>query len=67
MPELMPCPFCGCSIGIRKFIYPNGDEGLEPWGYHEENCILDAVIWCTHPEDGWTEDRLAEAWNCRWE
>lgn len=67
MSELMPCPFCGCNMEIRKDKYPDGSERIEPYGYHEENCILDAVLWCTYPEDEWTEDKLAEAWNSRWE
>ncbi len=67
MPKLERCPFCGCSMWIRKFIYPNGDEGLEPDGAHQSGCILDAVIWNTDPMDGWTENEIAEAWNCRWE
>ena len=40
MPKLERCPFCGCSMRIRKFIYPNGDEGLEPCGIHSS-----AVLW----------------------
>ena len=67
MPKLKSCPFCGCSIEIRKFIYPNGDEGLEPYGFHDSWCVLDGVLWSTYPEYGWTEDKLAEAWNRRWE
>lgn len=52
---------------IRLEKYPDGSERLEPYGYHEENCVLYAVLWCTYPEDGWTEEKIAEAWNCRWE
>lgn len=65
MPELKPCPFCGCNMEIRHDKYPDGSERIEPYGYHEENCILYAVMWCTYPEDGWTADKIAEAWNSR--
>lgn len=67
MPKLEQCPFCGCGMWIRKFIYPNGEEGIEPAGIHCSGCILDAAMWSTDPADGWTEDKIAEAWNCRWE
>ena len=63
MTELKPCPFCGCSMSIRKDKYPNGDDRIEPYGYHEENCILDAVSWCTYPEDGWTAEKIERSWN----
>lgn len=64
MPELKPCPFCGCNMEIWKGKFPDGSERIEPYGYHEENCILSAVSWHTYPEDGWAEDKIAEAWNC---
>ena len=67
MSELKPCPFCGCDMEIRQDKYPDGSERIELYGYHEENCILGAVLWCTYPEDGGTDENLAEAWNCRLE
>ena len=67
MPKLEWFPFCGCNMRIKTFKYPNGDEGLEPYGLHLSGCIMHAVIWNTDPLDGWTEDKLAEAWNYRWE
>jgi hypothetical protein len=63
--ELKPCPFCGCSMKIRKGKYPNGDQLIEPYGWHDEDCPLSAVPWYTWPEDEWTEERIAEAWNRR--
>ena len=63
MTELKPCPFCGCSMTIRNDKYPDGSERIEPYGYHEENCILDAVLWCTYLEDGWTAEKIERSWN----
>lgn len=50
---------------IRKDSFPNGDPQLEPYGWHDEDCPLSTVLWSTYPEDGWTEEKLAEAWNRR--
>lgn len=64
--ELKPCPFCGCSMKIIKDKYPNGDPMIEPHGWHDEDCPLSTVSWWqTWPEDGWTEERIAESWNRR--
>lgn len=65
MDELKYCPFCGCSMQIRIGKYPNGDKLIEPSGWHDEDCPLSAVSWHTYPEDGWTEENLAERWNKR--
>lgn len=63
MLELRPCPFCGCNMTISKDQYPDGSERIEPYGYHEENCVLYAVLWCTYPEDGWTAEKIERSWN----
>ena len=65
MSELKPCPFCGCDVTIRKDKYPNGDDRIEPYGYHNLDCPLYAASWHTYPEDGWTEDKIIDAWNRR--
>ena len=67
MERLKSCPFCGCSMEIRKGKYPNGDDSLDLSGWHGVDCILNEVTWHTYPEDGWTEEKIAEAWNRRWE
>lgn len=59
------CPFCGCSMEIEVGKYPNGDPLIEPRGWHDEECPLSTVSWHTYPEDGWTEETLAERWNRR--
>jgi hypothetical protein len=63
--ELKPCPFCGCSIEIYFGEYPNGDPRIEPRGWHDDDCPLSAVTWHTYPEDGWSEELIAERWNRR--
>ena len=63
MQKLKPCPFCGCNMEIRLEKYPDGSERLEPYGYHEENCVLSACLWCTYPEDGWTAEKIERSWN----
>ena len=63
--ELKPCPFCGCNMEIRVGKYPNGDPMNEPIGWHDDSCPLSAVSWYTYPEDGWTEEAIAERWNRR--
>ena len=65
-PELKTCPFCGTSMEILTDKYPNGDMNIRPYGWHDENCPLDSVLWCFDVEDGgWTEEKVAEAWNWR--
>lgn len=63
--KLKPCPFCGCSVEIRKDKYPNGDERIEPYGWHDSGCPLDNVLWTFYVEDGCSEDLIAKAWNRR--
>ena len=63
--EMKPCPFCGCAMTIYVGKYPNGDKRIEPYGYHCDNCILNAVSWHTYPEDGWNEEKIIKAWNKR--
>lgn len=63
--ELKPCPFCGCTMQIHKGTYPNGSQMIEPFGLHYNTCPLSTVTWSTYPEDGWTEEKLAERWNRR--
>lgn len=63
--DLKPCPFCGCSMEINTGKYPNGDDRIELYGWHDDFCPLSAVSWVTFPEDGWTSDKIAEAWNRR--
>ena len=65
MPELKDCPFCGCEMRIFVGNYPNGDKKIEPQGLHTSDCPLDCVSWHTYPEEGWTEENLANAWNMR--
>jgi len=65
--DLKPCPFCGCSMEVQETKYPNGDPQIDMRGWHDENCPLDAVLWCLYPEDGWTLEKVAESWNRRWE
>ena len=63
MKELKPCPFCGCSMRISKGRYPNGDDEIEPYGWHDSDCPLDSVLWTF--DDGWNAESVAEAWNRR--
>ena len=65
--RLKPCPFCGCSMRVEHREYPNGSHYWEPSGWHDDNCPLDAVLWCMHGEDGWDGQKVAEAWNWRFE
>ena len=65
MEEMKPCPFCGCGISIHKGAYPNGDEQIEPYGFHDSDCPLNEVLWCMYPEEGWTEEKIVERWNRR--
>lgn len=65
MEELKPCPFCGCDMKIYHGTYPNGDEQIELYGFHNFDCPLYTVSWHTYPEDGWTEEKIAERWNRR--
>ena len=63
--ELKPCPFCECQMKIESGRYPNGDKRIEPYGWHSDNCPLNNVLWCFYSEDGWTEEKVADAWNHR--
>lgn len=63
--KLKPCPFCGCDMRIYKGKFPNGDDRIEPYGFHNSDCPLHTALWHTYPEDGWTEDNIAERWNRR--
>ena len=64
--ELKSCPFCGCSMEIRSDRYPNGDKRIEPYGWHDDLCPLNHVLWCFDVEDDWwTEDSVAKSWNRR--
>lgn len=65
MNDLKPCPFCGCNMKLWRKKYPDGSEGIEPYGFHEYDCVMDGVLWCLWPEDGWTEEKIADAWNNR--
>ena len=65
MNELKPCPFCGCNMHIEEGVYPNGEPKLRPFGWHDEDCPLEAVTFHTYPEDGWTIEILTERWNRR--
>ena len=65
MSELKPCPFCGCSMKISKGKYPNGDDRIEPYGWHDSECPLNHVLWSYYPEDRDTEESITEAWNRR--
>lgn len=64
--ELKPCPFCDASMKIRSDKYPNGEQYIRPYGWHDDDCPLNHVLWCFDVEvDGWTEEKVAEAWNWR--
>jgi len=52
---------------VQETKCPNGDPQIDMRGWHDENCPLDAVLWCLYPEDGWTLEKVAESWNRRWE
>lgn len=65
MIQLKPCPFCGCDMIIRTGEYPNGDPLIEPFGLHNTDCILRHASMHTYPEDGWTAEKIAKAWNDR--
>ena len=65
MNELSNCPFCGCSIQISIGEYPDGYKIIEPYGRHNNDCPLSAVIWNMYSGDGWTEENLVERWNKR--
>lgn len=65
MVRMKPCPFCGCEMKIEKGKYPNGDPKIVPRGFHNLDCILRAASFHTYPEEGWTEEKIAELWNQR--
>lgn len=65
--RLSPCPFCGCSMEARYKHFPNGTGQWEPHGWHDETCPLEAVIWCMEEDEGWTRERVIEAWERRWQ
>ena len=62
---LNSCPFCGCHMMVYQGKYPNGDDRIEPFGFHDTDCPLNSVAWYTYPEDGWTAENLAQRWNRR--
>ncbi len=66
MAELKPCPFCGTSMKVDIGAYPNGNRRMEPYGWHDEPCPLNHVLWCFDVEDdGWTKEAVVDAWNRR--
>lgn len=66
MIDLKPCPFCGASMELSIDAYPNGDKRIEPYGWHDDDCPLNHVLWCFDvEEDGWSEETVAESWNRR--
>ena len=58
-PELLPCPFCGCSMSI---------ESNRDWhhlgGYHDENCVLSDFV-VTYAADDEQRELLVADWNTR--
>lgn len=62
MDGMKPCPFCGAPALVKAVKYPNGAICYEPGVDHDEDCILDPVIWCT---DFIRQDEMIEAWNRR--
>ena len=60
---LKPCPFCGCHMEVQRKKNVDGD--IRPNGTHAKNCPLSMATWHMYHEDGWTEEKLAEAWNHR--
>ncbi len=69
MPELKPCPFCGCSVIIKRRVYPNLSWNYAVDGWHDNGCPLQWLA--IEPEDDddnpLPPEEIAEQWNRRWE
>ena len=50
---------------VHQSQFKNGDDRIEPYGWHSDDCIMNETSWHTYPEDGWTEEKIADAWNKR--
>lgn len=60
---LKPCPFCGCSMYITKWKYPDGSEAFKV--LHEYSFGDDCILENSSLPDFATAEDAIEMWNRR--
>lgn len=60
--ELLPCPFCGCSMELERITYPNGESEWQIDGWHSDKCIFEVSF---HIPGSKNKRKLIRAWNRR--